>query len=67
MTPHRDELTRAPNAMGPFSFKRRFHARPWMPGWIYYNFPWELRESTPIPRALEPHLKPGFYFPEFIY
>ena len=68
MTPHRDELKRSPNPNGPFVFKRYFHARHnIMPSWIYYNFPRDLRESTPIPHALHSELKPGFYFPELIH
>ncbi len=68
MTPHRDCLRfRAPNPNGPFMAKRVLHSRPPMPGWIYYNFPRDLRESTVRPVALERHLKPGFYFPEFIF
>jgi len=69
MTPHRDELLRAPNPNGPFGFKRWLHVRRVhsMPGWIYYNYPGDLRESTVLPVALNHYLKPGFYFPELIH
>jgi len=65
MTPHRDCLRfRAPNPNGPFMAKRVFPSRPQMPGWIYYNYPRDLREATALPVPLTRELKPGFYLPD---